>query len=103
MPADILLDLPRERYHWLLVQPRTPASNWFASGAAACSSPRQFYAAWPTSWALWSGRTSPSATASRPDFPQHVWEAQVMQTIFRLRNHPSLALYCGGNEFNPYR
>ena len=31
-----------------------------------------------------------------------VWESQVMQIIFRLRNHSSLAVWCGGNEFNPY-
>ena len=44
----------------------------------------------------------PIGNRDTPDWPQDVWESQVMQTIFRLRNHPALAVYCGGNEFNPY-
>ncbi|MDR1268224.1 MAG: hypothetical protein LBK82_01750, partial [Planctomycetaceae bacterium] len=35
-------------------------------------------------------------------WPQDIWEEQVMHTIFRLRNRASLAVWCGGNEFNPY-
>ena len=30
-----------------------------------------------------------------------VWRAQTVQSILRLRNHPSLIRWCGGNEFNP--
>ena len=30
-----------------------------------------------------------------------VWRAQTIQSILRLRNHPSLIRWCGGNEFNP--
>ena len=30
-----------------------------------------------------------------------VWRAQTVQSIRRLRNHPSLVYWCGGNEFNP--
>ena len=42
------------------------------------------------------------------DFPVNItgrgkdpalWEKMVMWHIFRLRNHPSLACWCGGNEF----
>ena len=31
----------------------------------------------------------------------HVWRTQTVQSILRLRNHPSLVYWCGGNEFNP--
>jgi beta-mannosidase len=44
----------------------------------------------------------PIGNQDTPDFPQDVWESQVVQNIFRLRNHPSLVVWCGGNEFNPY-
>jgi beta-mannosidase len=44
----------------------------------------------------------PIANSDSPILPQDVWEAQVLQNIFRLRNHSSLAVWCGGNEFNPY-
>ena len=30
-----------------------------------------------------------------------VWRTQAEQAIMRLRNHPSLVYWCGGNEFNP--
>ena len=32
---------------------------------------------------------------------QDVWRTQTVQSILRLRNHPSLFYWCGGNEFNP--
>ncbi|WP_258066785.1 glycoside hydrolase family 2 TIM barrel-domain containing protein [Arthrobacter sp. GMC3] len=31
-----------------------------------------------------------------------VWEQQVVWSVARLQNHPSLVVWCGGNEFNPY-
>lgn len=31
----------------------------------------------------------------------NVWRTQTVQSILRLRNHPSLFYWCGGNEFNP--
>jgi len=30
-----------------------------------------------------------------------VWRTQTVQSILRLRNHPALFHWCGGNEFNP--
>jgi beta-mannosidase len=44
----------------------------------------------------------PIGNQDTPDYPHDVWEAQVVQNIVRLRNHPSLVMWCGGNEFNPY-
>lgn len=32
---------------------------------------------------------------------REVWRTQAVQSILRLRNHPSLIYWCGGNEFNP--
>lgn len=36
------------------------------------------------------------------DIPLGVWEQQVAWSIERLRNRASLAVWCGGNEFDPY-
>lgn len=41
-------------------------------------------------------------TPSTKSFPQDVLEAQTAYNLYRLRNHPSLVILCGGNEFNPY-
>jgi beta-mannosidase len=41
-------------------------------------------------------------TPNTSSFPPEVLEAQTAYNIYRIRNHPSLALICGGNEFTPY-
>ena len=41
-------------------------------------------------------------TVSTQGWPQDVLEAQEAMNLYRIRNHPSLAIHCGGNEFNPY-
>lgn len=35
-------------------------------------------------------------------YPQDILESQEAYNLYRIRNHPSLVLHCGGNEFNPY-
>jgi beta-mannosidase len=37
------------------------------------------------------------------EIPLSVWREQLKRTILRLRQHPSLAVYTGGNEFMPYQ
>lgn len=41
-------------------------------------------------------------TADTHSFPQDILESQEAYNIYRIRNHPSLVMHCGGNEFNPY-
>lgn len=42
------------------------------------------------------------ANMEAPNYPQDVLEEQMQLNLYRIRNHPSLAVHCGGNEFNPY-
>jgi beta-mannosidase len=49
-----------------------------------------------------ANRPSDSTDPLMPHWPQDIWEEQVLLNVFRIRNHPSLALYSGGNEFWPY-
>lgn len=42
------------------------------------------------------------ANMDTPNWPQDVLQTQVCMNLYRLRNHPSLVIHCGGNEFNPY-
>lgn len=101
MPADILLDLPPERYEWLLTAVRDCGIQLVRVWGGGLIEPDSFYRiADRLGILVW--QDFPIGNAVTPKFPQAIWEAQVMQTIFRLRNHASLALYCGGNEFNPY-
>lgn len=101
MPADILLDLPRERYEWLLGAARAAGIQLLRIWGGGLLETEEFYETC-NRLGLLVWQDFPIGNRDTPDWPQDVWEAQVMQTIFRLRNHPSLALWCGGNEFNPY-
>ncbi len=35
-------------------------------------------------------------------YPQQILESHEAYNIYRIRNHTSLVIHCGGNEFNPY-
>jgi beta-mannosidase len=101
MPADMLLDVNSDRYHWLLSAARNAGIQMVRVWGGGILEPETFYeAANELGILVW--QDFPMGNGINPDLPKEVWEAQVMQTIFRLWNHPALALYCGGNEFNPY-
>lgn len=101
MPADILLDLPRERYRWLIGAAQAAGIQMLRVWGGGILETEEFYEACnELGMMVW--QDFPIGNRDTAEWPQEVWEAQVMQTIFRLRNHPSLALACGGNEFNPY-
>lgn len=101
MPADILLDLPAERYRWLLGMARNAGIQLIRVWGGGLLETEEFYAAC-NELGLMVWQDFPIGNQDTPDWLQDVWEAQVMQNIYRLRNHPALVLYCGGNEFNPY-
>ena len=101
MPADILLDLPAERYRWLLGMAKNQGVQLIRIWGGGLLETEEFYAAC-NELGLMVWQDFPIGNQDTPDWPQNVWEAQVMHNIFRLRNHPALVLYCGGNEFNPY-
>ena len=101
MPADILLDLPRERYRWLIGAAKAAGIQLFRIWGGGLLETEEFYETC-NELGVMVWQDFPIGNRDTPEWPQDVWEAQVMHTIFRLRNHPSLALWCGGNEFNPY-
>lgn len=101
MPADILLDLPRERYRWLVGAAKAAGIQLFRIWGGGILETEEFYDAC-NEFGVMVWQDFPIGNRCTPEWPQDVWEAQVMHAIFRLRNHPSLAVWCGGNEFNPY-
>jgi beta-mannosidase len=101
MPADLLLDLPRQRYDWLVDMARNLGVQMFRIWGAGLVETEDFYAACNRNGVLvW--QEFQVSNMLTPDWPQDVWEAQVARNIQRLRNQPSLAVWCGGNEANPY-
>jgi beta-mannosidase len=101
MPADLLLDLPRSRYDWLIGMARNLGVQMFRIWGAGLVETEDFYAACNRNGILvW--QEFQVSNMLTPDWPQDVWEAQVARNVQRLRNQPSLAVWCGGNEANPY-
>lgn len=101
MPADILLDLPPERYRWLLGMAQHAGVQMIRIWGGGIIETEHFYDAC-NELGLMVWQDFPLGNQDATHWPQDVWEPQVVHTLARIRNHPSLAVYCGGNEFNPY-
>lgn len=100
-PQDLLLDLPEERYRWTLQSAKKMGIQLIRIwGGALLETDHLYKICNELGIMVW--QDFPIGNQDTPDYPQDVWEAQVVQNIVRLRNHPSLAVWCGGNEFNPY-
>ena len=99
--TDILLDLPRERYEWILKSAQAAGIQMMRTWGGGILETDDFYDLC-NRYGILIWQDFPIGNMETPDWPQDIWEAQVLQNIFRIRNHPSLAVYCGGNEFNPY-
>lgn len=100
-PADVLLDLPESRYRWALEGAKAMGVQLIRIWGGGLLETDAFYKIC-NELGLMVWQDFPIGNQDTPDYPQDVWEAQVVQNIFRLRNHPSLVVWCGGNEFNPY-
>jgi beta-mannosidase len=100
-PLDVLLNLPADRYKLLLTQVQAAHIQMLRVWGGGNTETDDFFKLCDK-LGIMVWEDFPLANADAPLLPQDVWETQVMHTIFRLRNHPALAVWCGGNEFNPY-
>lgn len=101
MPVDLLLDLPESRYRWALEAAKNMGIQLIRIWGGGLIETDEFYKLC-NELGIMVWQDFPIGNQDTPDYPQDVWEAQVVQNIFRLRNQPSLVVWCGGNEFNPY-
>ena len=98
---DIFLDLPRSRYGWALQSARVAGIQLLRTWGGGIIETDDFYELCDKLGILvWED--FPIGNRETPNWPQDIWEEQVLLNVFRIRNHPSLALYSGGNEFWPY-
>jgi len=100
-PIDVLLDMPESRYRWTLEAAKNMGVQLIRVWGGGLLEKDCFYDIC-NELGIMVWQDFPIGNQDCPDFPQDVWESQVVQNIFRLRNHPSLVVWCGGNEFNPY-
>lgn len=100
-PHDILLETSEERYRWTLSAAKKMGVQLIRVWGGGLLETNTFYKLC-NELGIMVWQDFPIGNQDTPEYPQDIWEAQVVQNICRLRNHPSLVVWCGGNEFNPY-
>jgi beta-mannosidase len=101
VPVDVLLDVTEDRYRWTLEAAKNMGIQLIRVWGAGLLETDTFYRIC-NELGIMVWQDFPIGNQDTPDFPKDVWEAQVVQNIFRIRNNPCLVAWCGGNEFNPY-
>lgn len=103
MTSDDVLVLSREREEWMIRAARHSGFNLLRlNGGTSIFETEQFYnlcdengiLVWqevPLNWADTPGTTTLA-----------VWREQLTQNVLRFRQHPSTAIYVGGNEYDPF-
>lgn len=100
-PQDILLETSESRYRWTLSAAKAMGVQLIRIWGGGLIETNTLYKIC-NELGIMVWQDFPIGNQDTPDYPQDIWESQVVQTICRLRNNPSLAVWCGGNEFNPY-
>ncbi|MGB8011881.1 MAG: sugar-binding domain-containing protein [Terriglobales bacterium] len=104
MTSDDVLWLPSEREEWMVRAAKLSGQNLLRlNGGTSIFETEQFYnlcdengmIVWqevPLNWADTPGTTTLA-----------VWREQLTQNVLRIRQHPSIGIYCGGNEYDPFQ
>lgn len=102
LTSNDLLAFSPQRESWLIHAAKAAGINLFLlNGGSDLFETEEFYNLCDELGILvW--QEFPITWARRIDVPLTTWREQIKQSVLRLRQHPSLALYVGGNEFNPY-
>jgi beta-mannosidase len=104
MTSDDVLQLSADREEWMVRASRLNGQNLLRlNGGTSMIETEQFYnlcdehgmIVWqevPLNWADTPGTTTLA-----------VWREQLTQSVLRIRQHPSIGIYVGGNEFDPFQ
>jgi beta-mannosidase len=103
MSSDDVLALTPQREEWMIRAAKFNGMNLLRlNGGTSLIETEQFYnlcdehgiVVWqdvPLNWADNPGTTNLA-----------VWREQITQSVLRIRQHPSIGVYVGGNEYDPY-
>ncbi len=101
MPIDALADVSPERYEWHLSMARDAGIQMIRVWGGGILEPNVFYELCDR-YGIMVWQDFPLTCGWKAEkIDRDLWKNTVMWTIFRLRNHPSLVFWCGGNEFPP--
>jgi len=101
MPIDALADVSPAQYAWELGMMRDAGVQMLRVWGGGIVEPDWFYEQCDRLGVMvW--QEFPLTCGWRAEkVSRKTWEAMTAWQVFRLRNHPSLVFWCGGNEFNP--
>jgi len=103
LTSDDLLSLTPQREEWMIRAAKAAGINLFRlNGGNDIFETEQFYNLCDENGILvW--QELPFTWTAEAKIPLVVWREQLKRSILRLRQHTSLAVYVGGNEFMPYQ
>ncbi len=102
MTQDDILALDPDREKWLIRAAKNAGINFFRLNGGNCllETDRFYQQCDENGILVWQDLQFCWHRDSK--IPLTVWREQLKQSVLRLRQHPSLAVYVGGNEFSPY-
>ncbi len=101
MPLDPLYNFDYDYYKWVLEAAKKGRIQMIRVWGGGAIETEEFYDLC-NKYGIMVFQGFPKNNNETPDWPQDILAANTVQNIIRLRNHPSLAVWSGGNEFNPY-
>ncbi|MBC7327263.1 hypothetical protein H5T87_04015 [bacterium] len=100
VPADSLFDLSYEKYERLVKLASQAGINMFRIWGGGIMEDDKLYELCDK-YGIMLWQEFPLACADYPELSLNAFAQNARDSILRLRNHPSLVLWCGGNEFDP--
>ncbi len=103
MPVDYVLNLDPKEYEWALTLAKNAGIQLLRlwSGGGIHETDYFFELCDKLGIMVWQDHRIAN-TSNTAGYDREVLESQEAYNIYRTRNHPSLVIRCGGNEFNPY-
>lgn len=102
-PIDFLFDISPDKYEWCLTMVKNAGIQLLRvwNGGGMPETDRFYELCDKLGIMVWQDLFIANTTNTK-NFPLNVLECQTAYNLYRIRNHTSLVILCGGNEFNPY-
>lgn len=101
MPLDVLLNLTDNDYRWALELAKDENIQLIRVWGAGNSPEQEIFYKLCDELGILVWQDSFICTGNS-NWDKNVFTAQQCMYLYRIRNHPSLVVHCGGNELNPY-
>ncbi len=101
-PMDFLFKNSYEDYLWALEQAKACGIQLLRVWSGGNMPEEDVFYELCDKFGIMVWQDAPIANQETKNWSPVILENQWCYNIFRIRNHPCLSVYCGGNEFSPY-